>query len=262
VHDATTRVREFYDRIGWVRQADGCFGDAEAFEDRRPVAAAYIARCHARVLRHLGEPGGLLLDCASGPVQYEAYRAYSRGYRRRVCVDISLVALREARATLGSHGWYVVGDITALPFRPAAFAAAVSLHTICHVPPTLQPAAFAELYRVIQRRAVIVHAVGPHGPLHRLLTLPRRLLGRASGPAPAPLPFFPQPIRWLRREVLARYPARLACWRTLSAPMMQAVVRPWLGGLALLRVLFVLETWLPRVFGRIGQYPLIVLTKP
>jgi len=131
--DLKQQVGKFYDQVGWQKEADGMYQNAQ-YEDLRPVSAEYIARAHARVARYLPKHGRYLLDAGSGPVQYEAYLAYSAGFERRVCLDLSFVALQEARAKLGEHGFYVVGDIAQLPFKPEAFDGIVSLHTIHHLP--------------------------------------------------------------------------------------------------------------------------------
>ncbi len=66
-------------------------------------------------------PGRFLLDAGSGPIQYPEYLTYSDGYRYRVCVDISAVALVEARRRIGKQGLFVVADVSALPFAIVMF---------------------------------------------------------------------------------------------------------------------------------------------
>src|SRR5512142_1587244 len=101
------QVRDFYDHIGWAQQADGLYQNAR-YEDLRPVSREYIHKCHLRVCRHLAQRGRFLLDAGSGPVQWPDYLVYSRNYAYRVCADISITALREARSKLKEHGLYVV----------------------------------------------------------------------------------------------------------------------------------------------------------
>ena len=50
-----------------------------------------------------------------------------------MCLDISIVALMEARERIGKHGLFVVGDIAHLPFANDAVDDIVTLHTIHHV---------------------------------------------------------------------------------------------------------------------------------
>src|SRR6266568_4805141 len=110
-------VRTFYDTTGWALRDGIRFEDAARFEDLRPVAAEYVHRCHLRVKEHLSSGGCALLDVASGPLQFDEYLEYGAGYGYRVCVDLSLAALRKARERIGTRGQYVVADITNLPFR-------------------------------------------------------------------------------------------------------------------------------------------------
>src|SRR5512135_432125 len=104
------QVRQFYDQVGWQEQSDGFYQNA-SYEDLRPVSHEYIHKCHLRVLHHLNPSGKFLLDAGSGPIQYPEYLEYSHGYQHRVCADISIVALQEARKRIGNHGLFVVGDI-------------------------------------------------------------------------------------------------------------------------------------------------------
>jgi SAM-dependent methyltransferase len=151
-------VREFYDQTGWSQAGEGLYQNAR-YEDLRPVVRDYIHRCHLRVNRYLDPTGDLFLDAGSGPVQYPEYLTYSAGYRYRICADISITALREARQRLGEKGLYVVMDIANLPFKPDAFDGLISLHTIHHLPAADHRKAYAELYRVLKpgRRAVVVN---------------------------------------------------------------------------------------------------------
>src|SRR5512140_3146714 len=127
------QVREFYDRIGWSQAGDGLYQNAR-YEDLRPVSREYIHRCHLRVNRHLAPTGRFLLDAGSGPVQWPEYLDYSKGYDYRVCADISIIALKEARERLQQRGLYVVADVANLPFARDVFDGAVSMHTFHHLP--------------------------------------------------------------------------------------------------------------------------------
>ncbi len=157
------RVRNFYDRVGWQTVAGG---DGQGiryqnarYEALRPVSRESIHRCHWRVKRFLKPSGRYLLDAGSGPVQYAEYLTYSEAYQRRVCVDISIVALQEARRRIGEHGLFVVADVANLPFAADPFDGVVSLHTLHHLPLNEQASAYAELYRVLRpgSSAVVVN---------------------------------------------------------------------------------------------------------
>src|SRR5574338_242241 len=143
------RVRQFYDRVGWQAAEGGNYQNAR-YEDLRPVSREYIHGCHLRVKRFLKPTGRFLLDAGSGPVQYAEYLTYSEGYQRRVCVDISIVALKEARQRIGEHGLFVVADVANLPFKAEPFEGVVSLHTFHHLPLAQQALAYDELHRVLR----------------------------------------------------------------------------------------------------------------
>ena len=93
------QVREFYDQVGWSQAGDGLYQNAR-YEDLRPVSREYVHNCHMRVKRHLAPTGDILLDAGSGPVQWPEYLTFSENYRYRLCADISLTALKEARKRL------------------------------------------------------------------------------------------------------------------------------------------------------------------
>jgi SAM-dependent methyltransferase len=268
------RVREFYDQIGWSQVGDGLYQNAR-YEDLRPVSRDYIHRCHLRVRRHLSPTGDFLLDAGSGPVQWPEYLTYSENYRYRLCVDISITALREARTKLSECGLYVVADIANLPFKSDVFDGEVSMHAIHHLPLSEHRRAYLELYRVLkfERSAVVVN--GWHNPLLMRLAEPFIQLGRLlSGRGlkrkkdwldeDDQAGTFVEKLTpaWLKQELKGAVPYKIYPWRSLSPRFMRWFVRPQLGGKAFLRFVFWLEERFSRFFGRYGQYPMIVIRKP
>lgn len=206
----------------------------------------------------------------------------------RVCADISIVALKEARKRIGEHGLFVVADIANLPFRAGAFDGAVSLHTIHHLPEDEHLAAYGELSRVIAAgsRAVVVNGwpgsrlMSAADPLIRLSNrikgFARRMAGRPAGNRAAknkqkdrkaedaePKGTFTSrhDAAWVKSVVGAQMPLEIRVWRSVSVRFLRALVHPWLGGRASLRLLFWLEERFPHYFGENGQYPLIVIRK-
>ena len=73
------------------------------------------------------------MDLGCGPIQYPEYLTYSEKFKYRLCCDISLTALLEARKRIGDHGLFVVGDAANLPFAPETVDGVVSLHTLHHL---------------------------------------------------------------------------------------------------------------------------------
>jgi SAM-dependent methyltransferase len=268
------QVRQFYDQVGWQMVSDGMYQNAR-YEDLRPVAREYVHRCHLRVNRYLKPGGRLLLDAGSGPIQYPEYLTYSQGYAHRVCVDISLVALHEARRRIGEHGLYVVADVANLPFKPGVFEGVVSLHTLHHLPPEDHERAYLGFYRVMAPggSAVVVNGWTRSPLMQRLgwlVKIMQRLPGRRSSRAPVPEKTSAQPTGtfiqkfdpdWLRQHLSGKMAFEVHVWRSVNVQFLRAVIHPWLGGRMWLRLLFWLEERYPVWFGEQGQYPLIIIRK-
>jgi len=287
-------VQRFYDQIGWKLVSEDVYQNAR-YEDLRPVSRQYIHDCHMRVARQLKPQGRYLLDAGSGPVQYPEYLEYSRHYQYRICADISITALKEARKRVGEPGLYVVADIANLPFMPDAFEGVVTLHTIHHLPETEHISAFDELYRVLAPgcAAAVVNGwdhstlMALAEPLVRLGNSLRhlfdRLAGKGSQPAPDEAPRRRDPAMskkahkfetgkgtftekhdaaWIKGQVGRRMPVEILVWRSVTVRFMRALIHPRLGGRLALRLLFWLEERFPHFFGEKGKYPLIVIRKP
>lgn len=289
--DVKREVGKFYDEVGWQTETDGHYQNAQ-YEDLRPVSAEYIARCHARAGSHLAKSGQYLLDAGSGPVQYDAYLAYSAGYQQRVCLDLSHVALTEARKRLGERGFFVVADIAHLPFKPEAFDGIISLHTIHHLPAEEKKACYLGLYRCLKpgRSMVTVDGWNQHGLKRLTQWMVRKASqlkkGNPSNTAPTAAPASQAQVvgtwavaseagshpagtfvtknnaAWFEETFNGVFPYEIRAWRSVSVSFLRAVIQPEWGGKFWLRVLYRLEEWSPHYFGKNGQYPLIVIRKP
>ncbi len=285
-------VREFYDRVGW-QMVDGDHFQNAQYEDLRPVSREYIHRCHMRVKRHLAPQGQYLLDAGSGPVQYPEYLSYSAGYNARVCMDISIVALKAARKRLGDHGLYVVGDVAHLPFKSETFDGVVSLHTIHHIPMQDKLLAYDELYRTLNpgKQMVVVNG-WTNAPLMTRLSGFMGFMKRAHlwwrtkikneeveetekpaldkdhassrGEQVSPQGTYVHKLsaEWLTKALQGRMDHEILVWRSVSVPFMRSVFYKDWGGKFWLKLLYWLEEVFPHLLGRIGQYPLIVVKKP
>ena len=248
-----------------------------------------------RVNKHLAPHGKFFLDAGSGPVQYPEYLTYSENYHARVCMDISIVALKEARKRLGDHGRYVVGDIAHLPFAEDTFDGIVSLHTIHHVPMEDKLPAYEELYRTLTPGNSMVIVNGwTKAPLmtrlSRFMDSMKRFRGwwlrnikkqkdkqRDPGQLSdleeemeqeesfkSPEGTYVQKLTasWLTQALEGRMDYEILVWRSVSVRFLRSVIYPDWGGRFWLKVLFWLEEMFPRLLGRIGQYPLVVINKP
>jgi SAM-dependent methyltransferase len=274
------QVSEFYDTVGWQKVGADQYQNA-TYEDLRPVAQEYIERCHFRVNRHLAPSGRYLLDAGSGPVQYPAYLTYSKNYEYRVCLDISRVALQEARKRLGERGLYVVADVANLPFAADTFEGIVSLHTLHHLNLKDQQKAYRDLYRVLGKgcTAVIVNGWGDAPFMKRTMWMVRiaeRLAHHSDkkklfdGARHAEKKDTPQArgtfvekssAGWLHQSLRGAMSYRILVWRSVSVRWMRALIHPRLGGKFWLKFIFRMEELFPRFFGEKGQYPLVVIEK-
>jgi SAM-dependent methyltransferase len=283
-------VRKFYDQVGWQMVSEDVYQNAR-YEDLRPVSREYIHRCHLRVSQHIKPAGKLLLDAGSGPIQYPEYLEYSRGYQRRVCADISITALLEARKRIEAHGFFVVADIANLPFKADAFDGIVSLHTIHHLPEGEHLRAYTELYRVLEPEcsAVVVNGwpysrlMSIADPFIRLSNRMRGIIRRLSGSSNSsrqamkaqtqmaaqkrmdgkPKGTFTErhDVGWVKHQVRSSMPVEILVWRSVSVRFLRSLIHPESGGQFWLRLLYWLEERFPHFFGEQGQYPLIVIRK-
>ena len=276
------QVREFYDHVGWQTESDGFYQNA-SYEDLRPVSHDYIHNCHLRVLRHLNPAGLFILDAGCGPIQYPEYLEYSKGYQYRVCADISIVALQEARKRVGSHGLYVVCDVANLPFKSNAFDGAVSLHTLHHLPPDDHVHAYRELHRTLASNGKGVTVNGwDYAPLTTFLDFwidlhdwlyainrphPRAVItDRTVDPTAKPSNtrgtyVLKENATWLQKEIGSLMPITIWCWRSVSVRFLRAFIHPRFAGKFLLKMIYRMEELFPHFLGRNGQYPLVELSK-
>ena len=267
-------VQAFYDSYGWKKDASGHYQDEVEFEDSHPVTFPYRHACHLRVKRFLQPHGDFLLDAASGPVQYSEYLEYSAGYRKRVCIDFSIEALREARYRLGGHGLYVLADITRLPFRAGSFDGFVSLHTIYHVPADEQEDALCELHRTLKcgKSGVVVYAwkrsllvVTGRAVLSAIKKTINRAWNRQDrrdGLGTPTLYYEPHDWRWMVSTLKKhRIHFDIRTWRSVSVPFLQRYIPNSSVGRIALRGVFWMEDRFPHLLGRVGTYPLVVIEK-
>ena len=254
------QVREFYDEHGWQARAaesDDVYADAQLWEDLRPSAAAYVSACRRRVLEFLPASGERILDAGSGPIQYPEYLEYSKGFAKRICVDLSQRALNEAQRKLGDRGEYVRASLLELPFPDDSFDAVVSLHTIYHIERDQQERAVRELLRVLKpgARAVLVYA-NPDRLAARLLAL----APRTRSAEPGPIYFFAYPRSWWQR-FSDEAAVEIVPWRSLNANESRRLIPDNALGPRIFRAVLAFERAFPGASTRWGCYPMIVLTK-
>lgn len=276
-------VGKFYDQVGWQTEGNGLYQNAE-YEDLREVSKRYVAHAHARVGKQLPKTGCYLLDAGSGPVQYEAYLKYSEGFEKRVCADLSFVAMQEARKKLGDKGFYVVADVAHLPFAAESFDGIVSLHTIHHLPIEEKRDGYLNMFKTLKPGGTMVtvdgwgeHKLAPfwekvralarrlrRAPKPELLAEPKQDVAdpdrKMSGPAGTHV--VKTSAAWFKSVMGEAIPYKIRAWRSVSVRFLREVIPNNGFGKLLLLKLSLLEDLFPRYFGENGQYPLIVFSKP
>jgi uncharacterized protein YbaR (Trm112 family) len=119
-------VREWYDRFGWQTNEQGCYHDTASFSQAMPIGhGLYESMSHLSILDRL-PGGGFVLDAASGAIAHPEYLAFSWFFKSRVCVDMSVTALRAADGKLRQSDFCCLADICRLPFQDGAFDGAIS----------------------------------------------------------------------------------------------------------------------------------------
>jgi len=283
--DNKQKVREFYDEIGWSKESSGFYQNAR-YEDLRPVSAEYIHKCHLRITPYFSKGGRFLLDVGCGPIQYKEYLTYSENFEKRVCADISLTALKEARKRIGEKGLFVVCDAANLPFRNNCMDGMVSLHTFHHLDLDDQKKAWQETYRVLQNDApaVVVNGwtesrmmskwQGCIETAEKIGKFIAKLRGKevpseksaSSGKNTKATGTFVRKMDadWIRKELSdlenGNVKIEIKCWRSVSVRWLRALIHPPYGKWVLRR-LFEKEEKSPEFYGEYGQYPMIILRK-
>jgi ubiquinone/menaquinone biosynthesis C-methylase UbiE len=275
--------RYFYDQFGWEKEGEN-FEDARLFEDLRPVSDEYIRACRDRINDWITEPGEYMIDVASGPVQYAEYLRYSEKFARRICVDFSLSALKQAKMKVGDKGIYILGDITNLPFADNVIDFVISLHTIYHVPVEEQPRAFTEIFRVLRpgKKALVVYSwsdrtlmtvislfpwvvgrkikrIGKNA-VNRIIQLSGKNRQVQDPRISKGLYFTSIPYSKLK-SLLSPLEFSVYSWRSVGIQFQKLYIHERLFGKSLLRLLFRLENRYPRLMGRIGMYPVLEFRK-
>lgn len=262
--DAKHIVEKFYDEIGW-QTYEGITEDARRFEDLRRCASEYVSKCRLRVLRHIPKSGENMIDMASGPIQYPEYLEYSKGFKKRYCVDLSAKALSDAKNKISEHGIFIHGNFLNIPLQEDFFDCAISLHTIYHIEKHMQEAAVTKLLKITK----------PGQPVIIVYSNPKTLLSRVAAPArwakrkiksliqsseKQSLYFFAHPIEWWDRfretADIQIYP-----WRTFDTKSQKILIPDNGFGKKILEMLFSAEDRFPMFFAKYFQYPMIVLRK-
>ncbi len=275
VDDLVNGVRAFYDDFGWKRTEDGRFHDSALFVEEKNSTESYYLSTIQRLSQFLRPEGRYILDVASGPVFQPENQAFSAHFDKRICVDISIRALKEARRNIGEDkGIFINGDFTNLPLRDEICDNSMSIHTLYHVPKELQGTAVRELIRVTKpgSNIIILYNWAWHSWLMNVLLLPVRVVKAAQRlyrylTVPAKdrwlsggLYFYPHTPAWF--EDIAKEKGMEVSFHALTSihqDFVKYYVHDKVGGAALLRFVLRMEEKHSGYLGRHGAFGYVVL---
>lgn len=272
--DGNKATRTFYDNEGWAKDPSGLYKDTAQFVDTRPVSLRFTRACMERLKKKYFRRGGqYLLDAGCGPIAHDELLGYDAAFEKRVCVDLSISALREARSKVGDRGVYLQGDLTNLPIASGTIDAAMCYHVIYQVPEAQQAKAFEELWRVLKPGGVAVVVYWWANPklawrverIAKILFGVRKQKASAGNPeaAASSVNSPDHNVMSLDWFTAKKWPFRYSfdTYRTISnAIMRETIPNDWRGAL-FLKGLMLFQHLFPSYSGRHGKMPAIIIRK-
>jgi ubiquinone/menaquinone biosynthesis C-methylase UbiE/uncharacterized protein YbaR (Trm112 family) len=269
------RVFQYYNQISYnTKNGLKLYEDSARWVDFREITSEYIRNSFTRAGKYLRPSGKYLLDIASGPIGLKEYVDLSNHYEVRICADISVNALIQARYNYRQRqGVFICADITNIPLKDNICDAVLCQHTLYHIPKNEQKTAVNEMYRVTAKGSpvVIVYSLFYHSWFMNITLLPlqlyriaRHLAGKMyvrlfqSKPR---LYFYPHSLRWFKKSFSFSHQMTFHCWRSTNKYFLRIFVHSWLGGKYLLRALMKCEDKHSGFWGKFGEYPVIVIKK-
>ena len=275
MNKAEKQVLDFYNNVGWKTNF-GITEDARRFEDLRECAKDYVKKCRLRIVRYIPKSGRNILDMASGPIQYEEYLQYSKNFKKRYCVDLSLSALKQAKKKIKDHGVYLHGSFFDILFKKNFFDCSISLHTIYHIDKNKQEEAVQKLIDITKPgKPLIIVYTNPSKILKwssRLIMFPFLILGKSKEifkklikkkeyKKYTDLYFYGHPIEWWDRFRNSQTSVKIVPWRSLNADIQKCLIPNNKIGKKIFNIIFNLEERFPNFFVKYFSYPMIIITK-
>ncbi|MBN2812818.1 MAG: class I SAM-dependent methyltransferase [Bacteroidales bacterium] len=269
------RVFQYYNQVGYeVKNDRKIYEDSPKWVDFRDVASKYVRNSFTKAQKYLPASGKYLLDIASGPIGLEEYLSLSDSFEYRICADISVNALIQAKFNLGTQkGIFLCADITNIPLQDNSCDAVLCQHTLYHIPKNEQKTAVNEMYRVTKAggNTTIVYSLFYRSWFMNITLFPiqlyriaRHFAGKAyvrlfnSKPR---LYFYPHSLRWFKRNFAFTHAVEIFCWRSTNKYFLNLYIHKWLFGQKLLEWLRKSEDKHPGFWGRVGEYPVIRIRK-
>jgi len=271
------RVFDYYDEVDYkVKDSFKIYEDSPKWVDFREVSSDYIKNSFTKASQFYPNHGEFLLDIASGPIGLPEYISLSDGYDCRICVDISINALIQAKINLDKaekKGIFICGDITNIPIQDNSADAVLCQHTLYHIPKNDQKTAVEEMCRVAKpdSKIVIIYSWFYHSwmmnlslnviQIYRIL---RHFAGkiyvriRKSKPR---LYFYPHSPRWFRKNFSFGKSIEFYCWRSANKYFLNLYIHKGILGKNILEKLARIEEKYSKFMSKFGEYPAIVITK-
>lgn len=269
------RIFNYFNNIKYENfEGQGIYADSDQFVDYRPFILPYTQHGFSNAGKYLNTNGKFFIDVACGPVAFKEYIHLADNFEFRVCIDLSIKALLQARKNLSKHGqnaFFICGDMLHLPLKANVADAVLCQHALFHVPANLQKKAMDELVRVAREgsRVVIVYDWFYHSWLMNLTLAPLQLYRIArhfAGKVYArifkknSLYFFSHSPRWFRKNNPGKK-IDFFTWRSINKYFSTIYFHEKAGGKKLVNLLWKMEEKYPRLMGKIGEYPVIVIEK-
>jgi len=271
------RVFDYYNEVNYiVKDSFKIYADSGNWVDYREVSSHYMKNSFSKASRFYPSKGKYLLDIASGPIGFPEYIALSDGYEYRICVDISINALVEAKANLenaGQKGIFICADIMNIPFRDNVCDVVLCQHTLYHIPKKEQKTAVNEMYRVAKNNSkiVIIYCWFYNSwmmnlslnfvQIYRVVRhYAGKLYVRFFNTSPK-LYFFAHSSKWFKKSFIFSKDIEFYSWRSTNKFFMDIFIHDWLGGKWILNKIGRFEDKHSKFMSTFGEYAAIVITK-
>lgn len=271
------RVFDYYNKVSYkIKDSLKIYEDSPKWVDFREISSKYIRNSFTKASSYYFSNGKYLLDIASGPIGLPEYMELSNGYEFRICVDISINALIQAKINIERErkkGIYICGDITNIPIQNNSCDTVLSQHTLYHIPKNDQFTAVNEMYRVAKEESKIIiiynwfyHSWFMNISLNvvQLYRIIRHFGGKLyvklfrSKPR---LYFYSHSPRWFRKSFTFSKNIEFYCWRSVNKYFLDIYIHKVIFGKQILDKLMKLEDRYSKFMSTFGDYPVIVITK-
>lgn len=269
------RVFNYYNEINYdTKNSLKIYEDSHKWVDFRNVTSKYIRNSFTKAKKHLSPAGKYLLDIASGPIGLDEYLALSDNFEYRICADISMNALIQAKLNYSPRkGIYLCADITNIPLKDNSCDSVLCQHTLYHIPKNEQKTAVNEMYRVTKPETTIaiVYSLFYRSWFMNITLFPiqlyriaRHIAGkiyvRLFNSKPR-LYFYPHSLGWFKKSFDFEKKIEFYCWRSTNKYFLNLYIHKWFFGEKLLELLRKSEDKHPKFWGMFGEYPVIEIRK-